>query len=220
MNCFTGKPAASTREEAEKAQWSEVKLSATWGWLLGGQSPCTQRWNPIISARPPVLGEPGVMGWEQLSDLTAVTCFVSAHGWLPCQPPWSRRRCKARRKEQKNQERRGATALKHGRKGLDAGYHYPGFGYWSIPSTILIILSLARCITGNIARDGTPKWEFLHPQHCMSCWMQLCACVWLLRRMKELVPLACPTWWKTSQASPCLFSPSTIPDASKSGQET
>lgn len=39
MNCFTGKPAASTREAAEKAQWSDVKLSANWGWLLGGQAP-------------------------------------------------------------------------------------------------------------------------------------------------------------------------------------
>lgn len=64
---------------------------------------------------------------------------------------------------------KGAEELRQGRKGLDAGYHYPGFGYWSIPSTMLIIMSLARCIIGNVVRDGTPKWEFLYPQHCMSC---------------------------------------------------
>ena len=57
--------------------------------------------------------------------------------------------------------------LREDRKGQDARYHYPGFGYWSIPSTVLI-LSLVRCIIGNVVRDGTPKWEFLHPQHCMS----------------------------------------------------
>lgn len=76
MNCFTGKPAASTREASEKAQRSEVKRPANCGWLLGGQSPCTQWWNPITSAKPSVLGEPGVMGWKWLSDLTAVNSVL------------------------------------------------------------------------------------------------------------------------------------------------
>lgn len=118
---------------------------------------------------------------------------------------------------------KGAEELKQGRKGLDAGYHYPGFGYWSIPSTMLIIMSLARCIVGNVVRDGTPKVGVSLPSTLhvlLNAALCVCVCVWLLRRMKDLLPLACPTWWKTSQASPSLFSPSTIPAASKPGQET
>lgn len=71
----------------------------------------------------------GMSEWSDCCDL----CFVPAHGWLSCQLPWSGRGCKARRKEQKNQEKRGAMELKPGRKGQHAGYSYPGFGYQSIP---------------------------------------------------------------------------------------
>lgn len=53
--------------------------------------------------------------------------------------------------------------LRQGRKGLDARYHYPGFVYWSIPSTILIILSLARCTKEMLLGMAPQSGSFFTP---------------------------------------------------------
>ena len=141
MNCFTGKPAANTREAAEKAQWSEAKLSANWGWLLGGQNPCTWWWNPITSAKSPVLGEPVVMCWEQLSDLTAVTSvlclpmggFLASHLGAEGVARQEERRRKTRREG-------GATELRQEETGCKASlscawllFHLIRYPHYPVP---------------------------------------------------------------------------------------
>lgn len=190
------------------------KITCWWTVLLASQQPAQgkhlrkrndQRSSVLHTAadfwedKAPALSDeipsppPNLQSWVSLV-LWAGNGWVTWLLWpLFCVCPWvaflpatlEQKRMQGKEKGAVKSRVKGAEELKQGRKGLDAGYHYPGFGYWSIPSTMLIIMSLARCIVGNVVRDGTPKWEFLYPQHCMSCWMQLCVCVYVCGYLEE-----------------------------------